>query len=276
MVLQIVKLLDATGTVLTTTSPLVQGYATAAGLAEPGTTGGNCSIAPASRSDCGMPIGKNQQSCEAGGCCWAPVNPNPGNAPWCFHPSGPPGPPPPPPPPPGPPGPCIGKAYPGVDVTSGDHIASEPTGLLPSQTACCAACDSAPECQSWVWATAGHESNGLNCWLLTGVTSTKSIPDGSRVFGVTRGPTPPLPPPPPPQLAATFSASTTAKYYGAGASKSTSTTLSMTASNPHVANTEFFTPHYWSTDGYSILTASSMRHMDGDIQVHSHAQSVHS
>ena len=37
------------------------------------------------RDDCGLPIGKSQQSCEAGGCCWAPVNPNPQNLPWCFH-----------------------------------------------------------------------------------------------------------------------------------------------------------------------------------------------
>lgn len=51
------------------------------------------------RRDCGMPIGKSQQSCEAAGCCWGPVNPNPGNKPWCFHKSGPPGPPPPPVPP---------------------------------------------------------------------------------------------------------------------------------------------------------------------------------
>lgn len=41
------------------------------------------------RSDCGLPIGKSQQSCEAGGCCWAPVNPNPQNLPWCFHQSAP-------------------------------------------------------------------------------------------------------------------------------------------------------------------------------------------
>jgi len=41
------------------------------------------------RNDCGLPVGKNQQSCEAGGCCWSPVNPNPSNLPWCFHQSSP-------------------------------------------------------------------------------------------------------------------------------------------------------------------------------------------
>lgn len=55
-----------------------------------------------SRSDCGH-MGTNQQKCEAGGCCWGPVTPNPGNLPWCFHKSGP-SPPPPPPSPPTPPG----------------------------------------------------------------------------------------------------------------------------------------------------------------------------
>lgn len=63
----------------------------------------------AQRSDCGH-MGTNQQQCEAGGCCWGPVTPNPTNKPWCFHQSGgpspPPGPNPPPPPPPGPPTAC--------------------------------------------------------------------------------------------------------------------------------------------------------------------------
>lgn len=34
--------------------------------------------------DCGF-VGSTQQTCEAGGCCWQPVEPNPGNTPWCFH-----------------------------------------------------------------------------------------------------------------------------------------------------------------------------------------------
>jgi hypothetical protein len=178
----------------------------------------NCSIAPPQRSDCGH-VGTNQQECESSGCCWSPVNPNPDNRPWCFHPNGPappspPSPPPPPPPgpppPPAPPGKCVGKAYPGVDVDGGNHIDGEPTGLLPSQDACCAACESNIDCQSWVYATPGHASQGQNCWLLNGVKSVHSVGDGSRVFGVARGPTPPLPPPPPPQLIVTFSATANA------------------------------------------------------------------
>ena len=35
------------------------------------------------RSDCGH-SGTTQQDCEAAGCCWSPVDPNPDNQPWCF------------------------------------------------------------------------------------------------------------------------------------------------------------------------------------------------
>ena len=53
--------------------------------------GGNNSCDPtiAKRVDCGMAVGKDQESCEAGGCCWAPnPNPNPTHVPWCYHASG--------------------------------------------------------------------------------------------------------------------------------------------------------------------------------------------
>jgi len=36
------------------------------------------------RSDCGY-NGITQQDCEAKGCCYYPVDPNPGNVPWCFY-----------------------------------------------------------------------------------------------------------------------------------------------------------------------------------------------
>ena len=55
--------------------------------------GGNCS-AVTSRIDCGMAIGKDQQTCEAGGCCWSDSpNPNPSHVPWCFKKPGKPAPP---------------------------------------------------------------------------------------------------------------------------------------------------------------------------------------
>ena len=47
-----------------------------------------CSTSPADRVDCGATVGANQQSCENGGCCWNPVQPNPHNYPWCFHKQG--------------------------------------------------------------------------------------------------------------------------------------------------------------------------------------------
>jgi hypothetical protein len=36
------------------------------------------------RRDCGK-IGTTEKECLAGSCCWAPVDPNPHNKPWCFH-----------------------------------------------------------------------------------------------------------------------------------------------------------------------------------------------
>ena len=44
------------------------------------------------RQDCGF-MGIDQGVCQARGCCWAPVNPNPDNLPFCFYKnSGPPAP----------------------------------------------------------------------------------------------------------------------------------------------------------------------------------------
>eukprot|EP01127_Copromyxa_protea_P012578 TRINITY_DN3302_c0_g1_i1.p1 TRINITY_DN3302_c0_g1~~TRINITY_DN3302_c0_g1_i1.p1 ORF type:complete len:503 (+),score=114.35 TRINITY_DN3302_c0_g1_i1:19-1527(+) len=42
---------------------------------------GSCDVS--NKVDCGY-SGINQQQCEAKGCCWVPVNPNPNNNPWCF------------------------------------------------------------------------------------------------------------------------------------------------------------------------------------------------
>eukprot|EP00047_Mylnosiga_fluctuans_P006418 m.246766 g.246766 ORF g.246766 m.246766 type:complete len:724 (+) comp15173_c0_seq1:482-2653(+) len=58
----------------------------------------------AARRDCGF-MGIDQSQCEAKGCCWTPVSPNPGNLPWCYYSNGPTPPGPPPPPPPSPPTP---------------------------------------------------------------------------------------------------------------------------------------------------------------------------
>jgi hypothetical protein len=81
----------------------------------------------AARSDCGMPTGASQASCEAGGCCWAPVSPNPSNLPWCFRPNGAPTPAPAPPAPtppapPTPPTPATASGLYGYGVLSNVHM----------------------------------------------------------------------------------------------------------------------------------------------------------
>ena len=43
-----------------------------------------CEVSNAEKVDCGQ-MGTNEQQCLAGGCCWQPVEPNPGNVPWCYH-----------------------------------------------------------------------------------------------------------------------------------------------------------------------------------------------
>lgn len=40
--------------------------------------------ADGARNDCGYPL-ISQSKCEAKGCCWSPVQPNPLNKPWCFY-----------------------------------------------------------------------------------------------------------------------------------------------------------------------------------------------
>lgn len=59
-----------------------------------------CDNSTSNRQDCGH-SGTEKPDCEAAGCCWSPIDPNPGSVPWCFYPTG--GPPGPPPSPPGPP-----------------------------------------------------------------------------------------------------------------------------------------------------------------------------
>ncbi|RKO86268.1 heme peroxidase [Blyttiomyces helicus] len=49
-------------------------------LTPPTTT---CPESLSERKDCGF-VGIHQPQCEAKGCCWSPVSPNPKNIPWCF------------------------------------------------------------------------------------------------------------------------------------------------------------------------------------------------
>merc|ERR1711963_489236 len=50
-----------------------------------------CDVPQDEMEDCGH-MGTGQADCEAAGCCWQPINPNPSNKPWCHKPSGGPGP----------------------------------------------------------------------------------------------------------------------------------------------------------------------------------------
>ena len=105
-------------------------------------------------------MGTNQRSCEAVGCCWSPVNPNPNNLPWCFHPGGPPTPPS-PAPAPGPTPKRCAKARPGVDVSGGKLLVKLKS---KTQAQCCVACGSsvAPGCTGWVWSGNGPDNEGVS------------------------------------------------------------------------------------------------------------------
>jgi hypothetical protein len=47
-------------------------------------SGQQCDVPNSDKFDCGF-MGVNQATCEADGCCWEPVEPNPNNVPWCFY-----------------------------------------------------------------------------------------------------------------------------------------------------------------------------------------------
>merc|ERR1712076_72167 len=43
-----------------------------------------CAVSSEDKVDCGQ-MGSSQASCEAAGCCWQPIDPNPSNLPWCYY-----------------------------------------------------------------------------------------------------------------------------------------------------------------------------------------------
>ena len=67
------------------------------------------------------------------------------------------------------------------------------------------------------------------------------------------------PPPPPDTIALQLGASAGATYYGPGADDGSARTLPKTSSFPVVANTKFFAPSYYSTDGYAALGVSGLQ-----------------
>ena len=207
---------------------------------------------------------KGQGACEAKPkCCYSPIQPNPSNLPWCIINGG--GPPPPAP------TTCSGERHVGYDVTGNPPNVAAPLAGA-TQDECCAACTANPQCDVWIWATPGHSNGGDNCWQVKGVDHVVTSAD--RVTGVVHGPFPPLPPPPPPpppQMVFSFesnasSASGTVKYYGAGGGSGSVNKLSQTSSSPHVTNTEFYIPHYWSSAGYALLAASNLPFTPSDLK----------
>ena len=146
------------------------------------------------------------------------------------------------------------------DVSSGDRVPDFPNGLsVDSQKICCESCNNNTNCNTWVFASKGHESpDGKNCWLMENVHSTHDAQYRTVGGKIT--------PPPPPQntLSINLGSSNDARLYGSGSGGNDATTLSRTNSNPSVSNTQFYVPHYYSTDGYSALGVSSENFDEND------------
>lgn len=137
-----------------------------------------------------------------------------------------------------------------------------PNGLKgQTQSQCCAACNSDPDCNFWVLADSSHpDPAGTNCWLLSGISGYHSA--SGRTMGAVRFP--PGPPPPPPQQILTLSQSSNALFYGSGGTGGDS--LLHKSANAFVQNTVFQTSHYWSTDGYAALGVAESQFDPGAFQ----------
>eukprot|EP00299_Pterocystis_sp_00344_P019732 c9762_g1_i1.p1 GENE.c9762_g1_i1~~c9762_g1_i1.p1 ORF type:complete len:894 (-),score=194.25 c9762_g1_i1:20-2701(-) len=143
------------------------------------------------------------------------------------------------------------SAHANYDVNNPQRTPSCPNGLSgQTQATCCQACDNDKDCTVWVYATPGHESDGKNCWLLQGqsvsVHSATNRIVGGAVTGI------------PQSITINLGKSSTAKFYGPGCGSDDANKLAKTASNPLVSNTIFYTPHYYSTDGYAALGVSAL------------------
>ncbi len=138
-------------------------------------------------------------------------------------------------------------ANPGVDVSSGSRTSHSPNGQsVTSQSLCCKACDADTECETWVFAPT-LRAPATNCWLLKGVTSTRSAPD--RVVGGAV-PTTRL------SVSLTLGRSASSLFFGSGAGVSDATVLTRISGAAYVRNTDFETPSHYCSDGYSALAVS--------------------
>mmetsp|Transcript_16053 Transcript_16053/g.39554 ORF Transcript_16053/g.39554 Transcript_16053/m.39554 type:complete len:853 (-) Transcript_16053:222-2780(-) len=144
----------------------------------------------------------------------------------------------------------------GYDVQDGERTSKNPFGTTSSsEEECCEACQADDECDVWIYALGNQKdvnsSDSANCWTMKAVTAFK--PAQNRAVGG-----PHLPPSSP--MAIRLGGKSDAKFYGTGAGGSTARTLLRTGSSPHVVNTEFFIPSYWTTDGYRALGVSSLNY----------------
>ena len=141
-----------------------------------------------------------------------------------------------------------------TDVTNPQRSPKYPDGLS-GQTlqSCCTICNNDPDCNIFVWADNTHpDPSGKNCWMLTAVDSF--IPKAGRSSGGS------IPPPPGSVVLQLGVHDGNTKFYGAGGGYSTVTSITATSSNPHVSNTEFTVPHYWSNDGYAALGVTASQY----------------
>jgi hypothetical protein len=117
-----------------------------------------------------------------------------------------------------------------VDAAGPTRTPSCPNGLKNmTQSSCCAACNSDPDCKYWVLAP--HDDiTGHNCWLLSAVSSIVSRQD--RTMGAVAFP----PGPPPFQSLSIAFRSLSALYFGGGGHAGQQ--LTRTSGSAHVANTD--------------------------------------
>lgn len=142
------------------------------------------------------------------------------------------------------------------DITDGQRTPGCPGGLADqTQQTCCTACNKDNNCKVWIFATDGG-SEGKNCWLMKSISGIKSA--SGRVVGGTI-------PEPPVTIKLSLGRSDKALFYGSGANSGDSRHLPRTQSDPQVGNTDFYTPHYYTTDGYSALGVSSHLYTPGSL-----------
>eukprot|EP00823_Brevimastigomonas_motovehiculus_P001293 TRINITY_DN11811_c0_g1_i1.p1 TRINITY_DN11811_c0_g1~~TRINITY_DN11811_c0_g1_i1.p1 ORF type:complete len:849 (-),score=254.76 TRINITY_DN11811_c0_g1_i1:229-2775(-) len=150
---------------------------------------------------------------------------------------------------------CV-DVYDSTDCSSGTRTPSCPDGLSgTTQATCCAACNNDPDCSFWVYAKTPDQ--GKNCWLLFNVP--KRVSRANRVTGGSTLPGPT-------SVTLYLGRQNNAAFYGSGGSAGSSFT--QTSITPRVQNTAFWTPRYWSTEGYGALGVSSLLYTPGDVSAY--------